>query len=132
MTTTACPSCGSKRIYRSRRRHLAERTLAMLGSDMRRCHECNTRYARFGRSLVQTGDLRGVSRKFYWTLTMAAAVVFIMSAILWFSRVQAAPGPDTGSIVPAGRPEAVRLSGNCRQSSPAAVNAARGQRLIRV
>jgi len=61
--------------------------------------------------MLRTGDLCGVSRKFYLTVTMAAAIVFIMGAILWFSRVQAAPGPDTGWLVPAGRTVPVRSTG---------------------
>ena len=71
---------------------------------MRRCHDCNTRYARFGRSMVGTGDLQGVSKKLFLALTMAAALAVIMGAILWFSRVQAAPAPDIGCVAPAGRP----------------------------
>jgi hypothetical protein len=54
--------------------------------------------------MVGTGDLRGISKKLYVALTMAVAVVFIMGAILWFGRVQAAPISDTGCVVPAGRP----------------------------
>lgn len=59
--------------------------------------------------MVGMGDVRGVSKKAYLALTMAAAVVFIMGAILWFSRAQAAPVSDSGRVVPAGRPPALLI-----------------------
>lgn len=100
MTLTACPNCGSERLYRSRRRHPLERILAALGATMRRCHDCNHRYARFGHSMMSVRDLRTVSRKFCLVLTMAAAAVFIMVAILWFSHAQSVPTSDTGCFTP--------------------------------
>lgn len=100
MTATACPHCGSARLYRSRRRYPLERVLTALGATMRRCHECNGRYARFGHSMMGVRDLRTVSRKLGLVLTMAAAVVIIMFAILWFSRAQSVPTSDTGCATP--------------------------------
>jgi hypothetical protein len=103
VTITGCPNCGSARLYRSRRRHPFERTLAALGATMRRCHDCNRRYASFGQSMMGVRDLWGVSRKVGLALTMAIAVVFIMAAILWFSHARSVPTSDTGCLMPVPR-----------------------------
>jgi len=100
MTATVCPRCGSARLYRSRRRYPLERVLTALGATMRRCHECNRRYARFGHSMMGVRDLRTVSKRLGLVLSMAAAVVVIMIAILWFSRAQSVPASDTGCATP--------------------------------
>ena len=98
--TKVCPNCGSARVYRSRRRHAVERVLTVLGCSMRRCHDCNKRYARFGNSMLEATGLPGFSNKLRLALTMAAALMLLMGAILWFSRAQAAQPSDTGRIEP--------------------------------
>ena len=103
MTHTVCPNCGSQRIHRSRRRRPIERFMALLGATMRRCHDCNGRYAELGHSVVTTSDLSRVSRKLSLALAMAAAVVFVMVAILWLGRKQSVPVSDTGCVMPSER-----------------------------
>ncbi len=100
MTATACPNCGSGRLHRSRRRHPVEHIFSVLGATMRRCHDCNRRYALFGHSMIGVRDLRMVSRKIGLTFTMAAAAAFIMVAILWYSRAQSVPTSDSGCFTP--------------------------------
>jgi hypothetical protein len=103
MTTTACPQCLSPRLHRSRRRQTAERLLALLGCSMRRCHDCNARYVKFGGSLIRMNDVESIYRRLLLTLGMAIAAVLVMVVIVWFSRSQSTPSGDTGSLgAPAG------------------------------
>jgi len=100
--TKACPNCGSARVYRARHRHLGERALTVLGCTMQRCHECNERYARFGNSMLEAASLSAVLKKLILALSMAAAVLVLMGAILWFSHAQAVQPHDAGRVEPAG------------------------------
>jgi DNA-directed RNA polymerase subunit RPC12/RpoP len=100
VTITNCPNCGSKRMYRSRRRNLRERAAAMLGCVMRRCHECGRRYVTFGRSMVNMQNLQRFVRRIGLALAMAAAAIFLLGVILWFSRAQSAAASDAGSVAP--------------------------------
>jgi predicted RNA-binding Zn-ribbon protein involved in translation (DUF1610 family) len=51
-----CPQCGSDRIHRSHRRGAIERTLSLLGAEIRRCHPCRGRYAWFGSRAIRLVD----------------------------------------------------------------------------
>ncbi len=86
----ACPLCGSNRVYRSHRRGLTERVIALAGFKIRRCHACNVRFIRFGRSFVLLADVRrATSWCARWALGLAGAVL-VLAAILWLSVRQAA------------------------------------------
>lgn len=91
-TGAVCPSCMSPRVYRSQRRGWMERGLSLAGATPRRCHECNARYMGIGRRLLGVSRLKRTAKKFALALAMAAAVVVILGAILYFSRSQAATG----------------------------------------
>jgi len=65
---------------------------------MRRCHECNSRYAQFGASWLRMADLRRVSQKLLLIVAMAAAAALIMAATLWFSHANSTPSNDAARI----------------------------------
>ena len=65
---------------------------------MHRCHECNSRYARFGASWLRTSDLRKLSQKLLLIMAMAAAAALILAATLWFSHANSTPSNDAGRI----------------------------------
>jgi hypothetical protein len=98
MSDITCLQCRSVRVHRSRRRHPAERVLTFLGGSLRRCHDCNSRYVRFGGSLVRLTDLRRISERILLALTMAVAAALILVAIVWFNRSQATPADDTSRM----------------------------------
>jgi hypothetical protein len=123
MNSTACPQCLSPRVHRSRRRQTAERLLALLGCSMRRCRDCNSRYVRFGGSLIHMKDVERIYQRLLLTLGMAVAAVLVMLVIVWFSRSQSTPSVDTGSLVsPAGlgstRPPITATGLNGQQQAP--------------
>jgi len=88
--------CGSGRMHRSRRRNAAEKAIAFLGGRMRRCHECNSRFAQFGGSLIQLKDLYRGIKGLKTVLAMTLAAILVLAAILWLSRVQPA-GSESGA-----------------------------------
>jgi hypothetical protein len=92
MPPRECPGCGARRIYRSRRSDLLERLLATCGAKACRCHDCNARYIRLGRCMWRVGRVRGVSRKLGLAIIMAAAVLVLLGAVLYFGRVQGSAG----------------------------------------
>ena len=94
MTNTSCAQCGSPRIHRSRHRHPVERVVTMLGGNLRRCHNCNSRFIRLGGSLLRMTDLRRVSQRLALAIAMVLAAAVIMITILWFSRAQSSPSSD--------------------------------------
>ena len=98
MNGIVCPNCGSGRLYRSRRRHPVERALGVFGTHIRRCHDCNKRYARFGHSMINMHDVQRVSRRLGLAIAMAAAIILLMGTILWFNRAQFAHPSDSGTI----------------------------------
>jgi uncharacterized membrane protein YidH (DUF202 family) len=98
MTKTTCAQCGSARFYRSQCRHILERAAAVLGGRMCRCHDCNSRYLRLGRSMLRTTDLQRLSRRFALAAAMVVAALVVMLSILWFSRSQSNPASDTGRL----------------------------------
>ena len=97
----ACPGCGSRRVYRSRKRGWIERLAGMVGANPQRCHECNARYLGLGGRLFRFGFLQGAAKNIFLTVTMAAAVLFILAAILYFSRAQAAAGDASLTVLAA-------------------------------
>lgn len=102
MTNSTCPECGSARVHRSRRRQPIERAIALLGGGMRRCHECNSRYAQFGASWLRMSDLRKITQKLLLIIAMGAAAALILAATLWFSRGTSTPSNDAGRIASPG------------------------------
>jgi hypothetical protein len=71
-----------------------ERFVTVLGGGLRRCHNCNARFVRFGGSLLRIADLRRASHRLALAIAMVVAAAVIMVTILWFSRAQSAPSSD--------------------------------------
>lgn len=90
-----CLECGSARVHRSRRRSSIEYAIALAGCRVRRCHDCNTRFLQFGRSLVKANSLKGLRKRLLYTALAAAAVGLVVAAILWFGHSQL-PAPVEG------------------------------------
>jgi hypothetical protein len=51
-----CPSCGSDRLYPSRRGGSGEKALAGLGGEILRCHGCRARACWFGLTCFRLGE----------------------------------------------------------------------------
>ena len=108
MTETHCLQCGSARLHRSRRRSAIEYAIALAGWRVRRCHDCNTRFLQFGRSLVRANRLKWVGKNLFFAALAAAAVGLVVAAILWFGHSQSPASPvegiffSPGSTVPIG------------------------------
>jgi hypothetical protein len=86
-----CPQCGSERIYRSHRRGVVERLLALCGLKSRRCHECNVRFVSIGKSALLRNDMEAALRRVGIVFLTAIAILVIVSLVLWFSRKEANP-----------------------------------------
>ena len=69
-----------------------------MGGSLRRCHDCNSRFVRFGGSLLQIADLRKAFRRLALAVAMVVAAALIMVIILWFSRAQSTPSSDAESL----------------------------------
>jgi len=108
MTETQCSQCGSSRLRRSRRRSFAEYAIALAGWRVRRCHECNTRFLQFGRSLVKANRLKQARKRLLFAALAAAAVGLVVAAILWFGHSQPPASPIEGLFV---SPAATALAG---------------------
>jgi hypothetical protein len=65
---------------------------------MRRCHDCNSRYVKFGGSLIRMNDVESIYRRLLLSLGMAIAAVLVMVVIIWFSRSESTPSGDTGCL----------------------------------
>jgi peptidoglycan/LPS O-acetylase OafA/YrhL len=100
VTKTCCLQCGSTRVHRSRRRSAIEYAIALAGWRVRRCHDCNTRFLQFGRSLVRASHLKRVGKKLLYAALAAAAVGLVVAAILWFGHSQTPASPVEGLFVP--------------------------------
>ena len=83
-----CPQCGSERVHRSRRRGLTEKLIALGSLKVRRCHECNTRLASFGGSVLLLKDLDKFLARAAMFVGMGIAMVLVVAIVVWFSRKQ--------------------------------------------
>jgi hypothetical protein len=92
-----CLECGSVRVHRSRRRSPIEYAIALAGCRVRRCHDCNTRFLQFGRSLVKANSLKSLRKSLLYAALAAAAVGLVVAAILWFGHSQS-PSPVEGFV----------------------------------
>lgn len=104
---TTCPQCGSNRVHRSRRSRLTERMVVLAGGNLRRCHDCNTRYVTFGNSIVRPRDIRKVGNRCLLVLGMGVAAIVIMASVIWLSHSQASSNNESGRIAPACKSGAV-------------------------
>jgi len=87
--TAICHKCGSQRVHRSRRKGALERAVALAGLRFRRCHECNTRFATLGNSVLLKSDVDGLLRKVGIAILMMVALVIVVAVVMWFSGKQA-------------------------------------------
>jgi type VI protein secretion system component VasF len=65
---------------------------------MCRCHECNSRYVKWGGSYIRTNDLQRLSRRLALAAAMVVAAIIVMLSILWFSHSQSNPSSETGRL----------------------------------
>jgi hypothetical protein len=93
-----CPRCGTPTVHRSHRKGLTEHLLALVGARVRRCHACNTRFARLFTSTVYIEDARRVLRRAAILFLMLAGAALVLAVILWFMNKQAAIGPSDGRL----------------------------------
>jgi hypothetical protein len=98
MIKTTCAQCGSDRVHRSQCRHILERIATVLGGSMTRCHDCNSRYLKWGGSLFRVTNLQRVSGRLVLAIAMVAAAIVVMLSILWLSRTESNPSGDTGRL----------------------------------
>jgi hypothetical protein len=96
-----CPNCGVFRVYRSRRKGITERLLAVVGANLRRCHACNVRFAMLFNSAVYIDDARRALRRLALLFGILVGAALIVLVMLWFMKKQAAIGPSDGLLVPA-------------------------------
>jgi hypothetical protein len=66
-----------------------ERLVALAGLRFRRCHECNTRFATFGNSVLLKNDVDGLMRRVGVGLLTLAALLVVVAIVTWFSNRQA-------------------------------------------
>jgi hypothetical protein len=98
MAETHCLQCGSPRVHRSRRRSPIEYAITLAGWRVRRCHDCNTRFLQFGRSLMTAKRFKRVGKRLLFVALAATAVGLVVAAILWFGHSQS-PAPVEGLFV---------------------------------
>jgi len=97
-----CPSCGAIKVYRSRRKGITERLLAVVGARIRRCHACNVRFALlFNSALFIDDGRRALRRATLLVLLMLTGVALVGLMMLWFMGRQAAVGPSDCLLTPA-------------------------------
>jgi hypothetical protein len=73
---------------------MEERLIVLAGIKIRRCHECNLRFATTGNSVLMIRDVEQVVRKLSVALLAVLALAIVLAAILWFTSRQAAPSPS--------------------------------------
>jgi hypothetical protein len=81
---------------------------------MRRCHDCNSRYVKFGGSLVRMNDLRGLYERLVLVLLMTVAVILISVAVVWFSHARGASASESGRVV---CPPSLESRGSCLRAA---------------
>ena len=87
MTSANCITCGSVRVHRSHHRNAVEKAFIVIGMFVR-CHECNSRFAQIGKSLIRLNDLHRASRKLSIALAMVLAAILVLTVILWLGRAE--------------------------------------------
>jgi hypothetical protein len=65
-----------------------ERVVALAGVRFRRCHECNTRFATIGNSVLLKSDVDGLLRKAGIALLMMLALIIVVAIVMCFSGRQ--------------------------------------------
>lgn len=75
-----CPRCHSIRTRRSHRQGALDLMLASFGAKMRRCHDCNRRFAAFSRFCIPLGARGGGLSK---ALALALAFGAGWLLVLW-------------------------------------------------
>jgi hypothetical protein len=82
----ACPRCESERVHRSHRRSRLDRVLYALGAEIRRCHQCRYRHARFTKLAVPLADSSGAG--IFWTSIAVMSTGFLVCVllVLWIIR----------------------------------------------
>jgi hypothetical protein len=65
----------------------------------RRCHECSSRFATFGDSILFRNDLDRLLRKVSVLILAAVAVLAVVSVVLWLSRKEANPSPSAAAVL---------------------------------
>jgi hypothetical protein len=92
-----CPLCGASRVYRSHRRGFTERLLALAGFKIRRCHACNVRFIRFGRSTILIADATRALRQLFLLALLLAGLAAVLAAVTWLTARHAASTPPEGA-----------------------------------
>ncbi|MGA3097180.1 MAG: hypothetical protein ABSF25_12040 [Bryobacteraceae bacterium] len=87
-----CSSCGSPRVHRSHRRGPVERIAVLCGGSMVRCHGCNVRFVRFGKTLSRADHFRKVWRRLAVVLGVLVGATLVLGLILWLGGQS--PPPD--------------------------------------
>jgi hypothetical protein len=64
---------------------------AVCGMKSSRCHDCNSRFATLGSSILFRNDLDRLLRKVSVLILAAVAVLAVVVAVLWLSRREANP-----------------------------------------
>ena len=95
-----CPKCGGDRIYRSRRRNLIEKVLALAGAKTRRCHACDARFVQLGGSLIRVTDVRAALGRIAFAGGVLIAAALVLAVILWIDRAQSNSAPESRLTAP--------------------------------
>jgi len=80
--TRHCPQCGSSRVHRSRRHSSLDRFITQLGAQIRRCHDCRTRWAWFGFHPVPLWETESNALKLA-KLSFLGSAVTIGLVVVW-------------------------------------------------
>jgi hypothetical protein len=83
----SCPKCNSQRIHRSHRKGVTEHAVRVFGLRSRRCHECSARFVTLGQSAILRNDVERVLRTVSLAVLAAIAVVMVVGAVVWLSRI---------------------------------------------
>jgi hypothetical protein len=81
--TVHCPTCGSNRVHRSRRRSIYDHFLARLGAHLRRCHDCRTRRAWFGILPLPLWDANSVGAKLTGLSLIGSGLLACLLLVWW-------------------------------------------------
>ena len=81
-----CPRCQSEHVHRSHRRSTMDRLFHALGAEIRRCHQCQFRYAQFIKLVLPLGASQAKPSGWATVAVTSTAFLLCLGFVLWIIR----------------------------------------------
>ena len=81
-----CPRCQSSHVHRSHRRSALDRLFHSFGAEIRRCHQCQFRYAQFMKLVVPLARLQANSSSWRTVVVTSTGFLVCLGLLLWIIR----------------------------------------------